>query len=211
MLNTGLSITRKDYILGAVIGFVTGVLTLRVFATLEINFKFQKEILLFLLPVLWACGVWFGGFLGKWIPFFNQFGKFAVVGFLGAAIDFSVLNWISHFTGITAGLTLGWINIPGFLIAVINSYFWNKMWTFKIQTELGSVRDPSSVWGSFPKFLSVTIISLAINSGTIIALTSISFGFDSQIWLNISKVAANAVALVWNFIGYKFFAFKKNV
>lgn len=202
MPNTGLNITKKDYLLGAVIGFFTGILALRVFSLLEIDFKFQKEILLFLVPILWASGVWLGGFLGKWILFFNQFGKFAVVGFLSSAIDFSVLNFVSLTTGISAGLFVGWINIPGFLVATLNGYLWNKYWVFK---KFGKMFD------NFPKFLAVTIIGLAINSGTIIALTSISFGFNGQIWLNISKVAANAAALIWNFIGYKFFAFKKNV
>ena len=202
------SVTKKDYLIGAVVGVLTGVLALRVFSFLEIDFQFRVLFFLLGIPALWASGVWLGGFLGKWISFFNQFGKFAAVGFLGAAIDFSVLNWISHSTGITAGLTLGWINIPGFLIAVINNYFWNKLWVFKTPNVLSSVSD---ILDSFPKFLAVTIVGLAINSGTIIALTSTSFEFDSQIWLNISKIAANAIALIWNFIGYKYIAFKKNV
>ena len=210
MLNTGSNIIKKDYLIGALIGFFTGILALKIFSFLSLDFKFQKEFLLLGIPVLWVAGVWLGGFLGKWLPFFNQFGKFAVVGFLGAAIDFSILNWVSHFTGITAGFTLGWINIPGFLVAVINNYFWNKLWVFSVKGGPAS-GGKISVWGIFPKFLAVTIIGLAINSGTIIALTSISFGFDGQIWLNISKVVANAIALIWNFIGYKFFAFKKNV
>ena len=188
-------------------------MALKVFSALDINFKFQKEILLFALPIFWAAGVWLGGFLSQWpalpdgsrgrFPFFNQFGKFAVVGFLGAAIDFSILNWVSVFTGITAGITLGWINVPGFLAAVTNNYLWNKLWVFK--------KGDTGLFADFPKFLGVTLVGLAVNSGIIIALTSIPVAYNSQIWLNISKVAANALALTWNFIGYKFFAFKKNV
>lgn len=203
------SVTKKDYWIGALAGLLTGVLTLRLFDFLELGFRYKELVLLLGIPVLWVFGVAFGGFLGRFLPFFSQFGKFAAVGFLGAAIDFSILNLVSHQTGINAGLFVGWINIPGFLVAVINNYFWNKLWVFKNQTEFGSVREPNSVWVSFPKFFGVTLLGLAINSGTIIILTSFSTNLDGQIWLNISKVAANALAMFWNFIGYKFIAFKK--
>ena len=136
--------------------------------------------------------------MSRWFPFFVQFGKFAVVGFLGAAIDFSVLNAVSYATGITAGLTLGWINAPGFLLAVTNNYFWNKLWVFSTN---------HGIFHELPKFFGVTVAGLLINSGTIIILTNFSFGFDNQIWLNISKVITNAIAMVWNFIGYKFVVF----
>jgi|SRR3989344_5295808 len=195
-------IGKKDYLIGAFAGLITGILALRIFYFLGIYFKFQELFFILAVPFLWALGVWFGGFLSRYIPFFAQFGKFAVVGFLGAAIDFSILNAVSHATGITAGFTVGWINIPGFLVAMMNNYFWNKIWVFPTQ---------SGVLREFPKFFGVTIIGLLINSGTIIILTNFSFGFNNQIWLNISKVMANALAMIWNFIGYKFIAFKKNV
>lgn len=195
-------VQKKDYLIGAAVGFITGALALRIFYFLDISFKFQELFFLFFIPLLWAFGIWLSGVLSKWIPFFSQFGKFAIVGFLGAAIDFSILNWVSYTTGVTAGLTVGWINIPGFLVAVINNYFWNKLWVFPTS---------NSIFHEFPKFLGVTLIGLLINSGTIIFATSFSFGFTSQVWLNISKVVANFFAMIWNFIGYKFIAFKKNV
>src|SRR3989344_1045412 len=97
-------VQKKDYLIGALAGLLTGVLVLKIFYFLEIYFKFQELFFFVLIPLLWALGVWFGGFLGKRIPFFSQFGKFVVVGFLGAAIDFSILNSVSYATGITAGL-----------------------------------------------------------------------------------------------------------
>lgn len=205
-------VTKKDYLIGALVGVFTGILALRIFDFLGIDFKFHEVFFLLGILALWAFGVWFGGFLGRWLPFFNQFGKFAVVGFLGATIDFSILNFISYSTGITAGIIVGWINVPGFLAAVINNYFWNKLWVFSV--EGGSVfggKKTGKVFENFPKFFGVTLIGLAINSGTIITLTSFQFGFEPQIWLNISKVAANALAMIWNFTGYKFIAFRKHV
>ena len=198
---------KKDYLIASIVGFVTGILALRIFVFLNINFAFREIFFLLGIPILWVFGIWLGEFLGRFFHFFSQFGKFAVVGFLGAAIDFSILNAVSQATGITAGVTLGWINIPGFLAAVLNNYFWNKLWVFKSQTELET--DPSKVWVNFPKFFGVTLIGLFINSSTIVLLTLLPVRENAQVWLNISKVIANALAMVWNFIGYKFIAFKK--
>lgn len=205
-------VQKKDYFIGALLGVFAGILTLRIFSFLEIGFKFQELFFLLGVPALWASGVWLGGFLGKWLPFFNQFGKFAAVGFLSTAIDFSILNTVSLATGVTAGLIVGWVNIPGFLIATINGYLWNKFWVFKKKGE---------IFGDFLKFFAVTILGLFINSLIIIILTTfvgipcsvVSCPSQTELirWLNISKVVATAVALVWNFVGYKFIAFKKHV
>src|SRR3989338_7358913 len=114
-------IIKKDYWIGAVAGFLTGALFLVVFYFLKIYFPYEKTVALVLLPILWAAGVWFGDFLGARVkPFFSQFGRYAAAGFLSTAIDFSVLNFTSYITGVTAGVIVGWVNARGFLIAVIN-------------------------------------------------------------------------------------------
>ena len=132
-----------------------------------------------------------------------QFGKFAAVGFLNTAIDFGVLNLLSLTTGITSGYIIGGVNIPGFLAAATNSYFWNKFWVFKKSGEGG-------VWHDFPRFLAVTVTGVLINGGAVVLLTTFvspPFGMDGVRWLNISKVFATVITLVWNFFGYKFFVF----
>lgn len=236
-------ITKKDYLIAAANGFLTGVFGLVVLFFLEINFLFKIPLVIFGVPVLWVLGVWLGGFLGKRIaPFFTQFGKFAAVGFSSASMDFAILNFMSYATGITAGVIVGWVNIPGFLVAVLNGYLWNRLWVFSVEKRLNFVDENSRRgWSSsrtprnssvfvrradsrvkefsdtkfglfhdFPKFFGVTVIGLLINSGIIILLTTYfsAPALDEKIWLNIAKVIANAVALMWNFIGYKFIAFK---
>ena len=145
-------IIKKDYLIGAVAGFLTGALGLVILRILNITFPYQNLAALVLLPVLWAAGVWLGDFLGAHIkPFFSQFGRYAAAGFLSTAIDFSVLNFTSYLTGITAGVIVGWGNAPGFLIAVVNGYLWNKLWVFKDYDEEGLFRD-------FPKFFKRCIL-----------------------------------------------------
>ena len=161
-----------------------------------------------LIPILWAAGVWFGDFLGARVkPFFSQFGRYAAAGFLSTAIDFSVLNFTSYLSGITAGVIVGWVNAPGFLFAVVNGYLWNKLWVFKDYDKEGLFHD-------FPKFFVVGIGGLIINSVLIIALTtyapvSIIAAVGPSKWLNVAKFIANIAVLIWNFLGFKFIVFKK--
>lgn len=209
----GSLIFYKDYLIGAVVGFLTGILAFFIFSFLDIDFRFKRTLFLLGIPVLWVCGIWLGGFLGKWLPFFNQFGKFAAVGFLSTTIDFSILNIVSLATGITTGIVVGWINTPGFLVATLNGYLWNKLWVFsdKDRSAINGKKE-NNIFGDFPKFLAVTTTGLFINSSLIVILTTfLNFGISSHIWLNISKVVATAIALIWNFIGYKFIAFRKYV
>ncbi len=59
-----------------------------------------------------------------------QFMRFACIGLLNTALDFILLNAISKALGISQGLPLGIINFFSFTMAVIQSYLWNRTWTF---------------------------------------------------------------------------------
>jgi putative flippase GtrA len=197
-------INKQDYLIAALVGFLVGVFAIPTVINLGIRSKAILLVLPLLVPPLWVFGVWLGGFLGRWLPFMAQLGKFAAVGFLNAAIDFGTLNLLSAATNITKGLVIGGVNIPGFALAVMNSYFWNKFWVFKD-------RDDKGVFGDFPTFLAVTVVGLIINSGAVVVITtyiSPFFGINDSAWLNFAKAVAAVVSLGWNFIGYKFFVFR---
>ena len=57
----------------------------------------------------------------------NRFFKFALVGTLGAAIDFGVMNLLSHWILELPLVTAGTIS---FLCAVISNFIWNRFWTY---------------------------------------------------------------------------------
>ncbi|OGF63274.1 hypothetical protein A2926_03620 [Candidatus Giovannonibacteria bacterium RIFCSPLOWO2_01_FULL_44_40] len=213
-------ITKKDYWIGAVAGFLTGVLALVMVFYLEISFPYKKAFFLIGVPVLFAFGVWLGGFLGRYFRVFTQFGKYVTAGFLSTLIDFTTLNVVSALTGVTAGIVIGWVNIPGFVIAVFNGYLWNKLWVFSPRlsvfprgaSDRNLVSDKTGVFSDFPKFLAVTVGGLILNSVTIIIITtyiSIPLGLTPQRWLNVAKVLASILVIIWNFAGFKFFVFRK--
>lgn len=204
-------ITQKDYWIGAIIGFFTGVLALVMAFYLEISFSYKELFFLAGIPALFAFGVWLGKFLSKWFPFFEQFGKYVTAGFLSTLIDFTTLNAVSALTGVTAGIVIGWVNVPGFVIAVFNGYLWNKLWVFR-SPELASENSfaSSGLFSDFPKFFAVTVGGLILNSVSIIIITTyvpVPLGFSPQRWLNIAKVLASILVIIWNFTGFKFFVF----
>jgi putative flippase GtrA len=56
----------------------------------------------------------------------NRFLKFALVGTVGAVIDFGVMNLISHLTDIA----LVYAGTISFICAVISNFIWNRYWTY---------------------------------------------------------------------------------
>jgi len=56
----------------------------------------------------------------------KRFVKFALVGAIGAVIDFGVMNLLSHFTNIS----LVYAGTISFICAVISNFTWNRYWTY---------------------------------------------------------------------------------
>lgn len=136
----------------------------------------------------------------------RQFSKFIIVGGVNTGIDFLVLNILIYLTGITSGIELFVLNSISFSVAVVNSYFMNKRWTFQDKTR--SEQEPIK----FSQFFAVSIVGIIINGFVLTGITtSIAplFGLSAVLWANIAKLAATGISLVWNFIGYKFFVFKR--
>ena len=63
-----------------------------------------------------------------------QFLRFACIGFLNTGLSFLVVNTISKFLGISQGWRLGVVAGVGFVCAVIQSFPWNRTWTFGGET-----------------------------------------------------------------------------
>lgn len=56
----------------------------------------------------------------------TRFLKFAMVGTIGAAIDFGVMNLLTHFTD----MSLVYAGTISFTCAVISNFVWNRYWTY---------------------------------------------------------------------------------
>ena len=199
---------RSDVIAISIIGFLSGLLaipTLRGLHIASLPFESIGFDVLFVggTTVLAVFALWCAQELSRWKPVFLQIGKFAAVGVLNTLIDFGILNVLSLSFQIFSGPKVALFNVVGFIAANINSYAWNKYWTF----QSGGKKAASE----FVQFLVVSVIGIALNTGIVYGITTFIAplgGLSLSRWENAAKLVATVVSLVWNFIGYKFFVFK---
>ncbi len=221
--------SKKDFKFSVVTGLLTGVIVWRILDYLDIseiclggssygasapgtmdlvrycNYSLGWEWLVVIVPILWILGVMLGYLLGKWIGFFNQFGKFAAIGFTNAAVDFAVLNILIANTGHTSGGYYSLYKAISFLVALINSYILNKYWAFEASESGGGAME-------FGKFFGVALVAIVINNAVAsIVVNSIEpvLGLDPRAWANVGAVAGSAAALIFSFIGFKLAVFRK--
>ncbi len=55
-----------------------------------------------------------------------RFLKFAVVGIIGAVIDFGTMNLLTQ----KAEMSLVWAGTISFIAAIISNFIWNRYWTY---------------------------------------------------------------------------------
>jgi len=122
----------------------------------------------------------------------KQFVKFALVGVLNTAIHYGVFYSLYEFVGLYYVLASG----IGFCLAVTNSYFFNKFWTFK--------RRGSDVRREFVKFFIVNCLTLSINLGSMAILVEL-FAMHPPV----AQLVTIGITLVINFLGNKFWTFKE--
>ena len=139
-------LSKRDVIFAVITGLIAGIIAWAILG---------YAWLIVTIPILWLLGVQLI-FLGKWIAFFDQFGKFSAIGFTNFAVDAGVLNLLMYLTGIVGGIGFSLFKSISFVIAVLHSYVWNKTWTFQSK---GASRQ------EFIKFMVVMLASWAINVG----------------------------------------------
>lgn len=136
----------------------------------------------------------------------KQISKFVVVGVINTGIDFAILNALMFSTNISSGKWMIIFNSISFTAAVVNSYFMNKYWTFQQQI---AENKPEK---EFFQFIIVSVVGISINDAIVYGTTTFIppiFGLSEKLWANVAKIFATLASMTWNFIGYKFFVFKK--
>lgn len=137
---------------------------------------------------------------------FFQLFRFAIVGFLNTAIDFGVLNFLRWIFSIASGWPIIIFNVVSVGVAMTNSYFLNKHWVFH-KKDTGDRAKESIL------FVFFTVLGMAVNTGIVYYFSTYLnpiFGIDEVLWLNMGKVLATGVSLLWNFFWYKFVVFRRS-
>lgn len=159
-------------------------------------------------------------------PVIGQFAKFVVVGGTSMVIDLGLhftLMWVIPVGDEKLGPHLGkWLlsempglfafakdapaaafpvlKIPAASIAILNSFIWNRRWTFGIVGEADRL-------SHLQKFVLVSMVGMGINTTVGTLFNNIIPLHPRRSWA-IASAIATVVTAFWNFAGQKFFAFK---
>ncbi|MFA5386395.1 MAG: GtrA family protein [Candidatus Paceibacterota bacterium] len=145
-----------------------------------------------------------------------QIAKFGTVGVMNTVIDILVLNLLTQIFKFRKSFSIKGkrfmiANVISVTISLINSFIFNRYWTFQAT---GNVAFQGI------KFMTVALIGAYLiqqpafnklyNSFySILPFLRPKEGEKKDFWrMNISKVIAILLAAVWDFLGYKLFAFK---
>jgi putative flippase GtrA len=213
---------KKDlgFSLGA--GFLIGILLLPVLKIAKPDLF--DALVFFIVPfflIATPLGTLIAYRIGTRLALIWQLAKYVVVGGMNTLVDLGILTMVilvSKNFGILAEdliysgiLTVTFYSIYkgcSFILANINSFYWNKYWTF-------SQKDPTQKSpAQFVQFFTVSLIGLLIN----VAIASFVFhsipplaNLSADQWGLVGAAAGSLAGMVWNFLGYKFIVFEKNV
>lgn len=140
----------------------------------------------------------------------KRFGKFAIVGVLGAVVDFGVFNLL-----VTA---LKFNSIPSsivsFSLAVVNNFMLNRIWTFPEART-------SPILKQMIQFVIVSVIGLLIRTPLFAWLEKQLIPLASEyvphlftptfIGHNLSLAIAIFVVMIWNFVANRYWTFNPDL
>lgn len=194
----------RDVLIAAILGELVGLFAYAIARAQGVALPVPEALLL----PLFVIGVPAGAMialaaaylLGKRVhPLIYQFGKFAAVGFSNTAIDWGILNLLLVPIGLATG-TYAIAKAISFGIATLNSFFWNRFWSFDRQ-------GTAHIGSEAMKFYLFTAAGLGINVAVATLVKEI--GPETRLWAGIAAPAlATAVSMIWNFSAYRFVVFR---
>lgn len=205
---------KKDILAAAIIAEIDAWLFIAIFKNLDLNFGTGEfavlipELIKFLplvLPGLAVLGFLIAWLIGRKIVVIFQLYKFLLTGSLNTFIDLGVLNFLMWAFDVAHGWPYSLFKGISFTTSVVNSYFWNKFWTFeKKETGIGAKE--------FSRFYLLTGVGFLLNVGIASFLVNVlgpQFGLSEKLWANVGAIIATTLVCMWNFLGYKLIVFKK--
>jgi putative flippase GtrA len=206
------SVFRKsDLISSIVLGEIVAVFIVLITKNLERDIPIldilirHKGFIFLLIPTLATVGIYGTFHLGRERPVLFQFGKFITIGLSNTSIDFGILNFLIFITDIERGHFYSLFKAVSFIVAVTNSYLWNRFWTFENPGTKGTAKQ-------FFQFVTVSGVGFGINvaiASFVVNVLGPMGGISPRLWANIGALAAIVISVFWNFGGYKFIVFKK--
>ena len=138
----------------------------------------------------------------------GRFLRFAVVGIIGAVIDFGIFNLLT-FSNLLPGV---WAQMISFTTAVISNFYWNRRWTYQ-----DSRSKPMS--RQFIQFFVVNAAGLAIRTPLFAFLEKALVSLLGQvlpkeipftpvfIGHNLSLASVILIVMIWNFFANRYWTY----
>lgn len=218
---------KVDIIFGAILGELVAwyfILAFKELGSLIAKFGLTPDSVYFILPIsfpiLAVAALWIAYILGKKFLIILQFSKFFLTGTAITLVDLGVLNFLIWFSeeytdiifsaaivSLSVGIAIYWSSVFKFISAVISltvKFLPAKLWVFEKSEKEKQKKE-------FSGFIAVGIIGLLINVAAFTLIVGINpiFGFSKESWANVGAIGAAFIGLGWNFLGSKFFVFKK--
>ncbi len=126
-------------------------------------------------------------------PVIKQGIKFALVGALNTAVDFGIYFALTRSLPLFATHPQA-AKAISYLAGVINSFMWNRAWTFRSGTG----------WGRLLPFILANLAGLAINTGILHLLY-----MELHLPEIVALAGSSLLTIAWNFTLSKFVIFKR--
>jgi len=133
---------------------------------------------------------------------FSRFIKFAIVGAIGAVIDFTLLNLTLHLFKVQGWHLLAGFSFDGNLlvantisvsVAIVSNFTWNRLWTFP-ESRMRKKRT------QLPQFALINLVGLIFNNLIVLGVDAFMEPYIGEPWsYNIAKAVAIGIVLFWNF------------
>jgi len=121
-----------------------------------------------------------------------QLLRFCAVGLGNTAVDFTVFFLLT-----LGGVPYLLAQVLAYAAGVVNSYFFNRMWTFQVERKINLPEVAS--------FVTVNGLSLLVSSGLLFILHDVN---HLSLWSG--KLLATGVGIVVNFMGSRLWVFTEN-
>lgn len=138
----------------------------------------------------------------------SRFLRFAMVGVIGAVVDFGTFNLLTHLTTIPAV----WASVVSFTAAVVSNFVWNRYWTYPDSRSKAISRQVL-------QFLLVSGIGLGIRTPIFAVLEGVFnqtynrilpknfFLTSTFLGHNSALAVAVLVVMLWNFFANRFWTY----
>jgi len=140
-----------------------------------------------------------------------RFFRFAIVGIIGAVVDFGIFNILHSIVA----LAIVWASGISFIAAVVSNFLWNRYWTYPESKTKKITRQ-------LIQFVTVSLIGLGIRSLTITPLENflnqVLDNFNLHVPIKNSVISANLslailiiVVMFWNFFANRYWTYNNVV